>query len=258
MSSRLPAPWATACLWLILVSPLSGNPAAADSGVDLEERLDRAEAALEARRLPEAEALYRELLALYPHQVRPYQGLAEVLAARGQRDAAVELLLDLGRELIKILRPGEALPPLELALDLAPRRAETLALLGRALAAEGRHEAAVEALGQAVDLGHGELATLLELATSRRELGRFAGRRGDLSPGPGQARRAIQRAAASGAAPAVAGTCRRGRGPPRAGRETAPRSHRGPLRPRPLARRVRRRRGRRRGLPTRPHARPGA
>jgi enediyne biosynthesis protein E4 len=147
--------------------------AAAQVETAFDDRLARAAAALQARDLDEAEALFRELTTLYPQQVAPYQGLAEVFAAQGRPDEAVELLLDLGRELLQLVRAGEAVAPLELAVRLAPARADVHALLGRVLGEEEHYAAAIAALERAGELGDRQLLTLLALATSYWESGRY-------------------------------------------------------------------------------------
>ncbi len=157
---------------LPLLAVLAGAavPARAD---DLDARLERAGAALEAGRLAHAEALYRQLLDLYPHQVAPYRGLAEVLAATHRRDQAGDLLIEVGRELVKVLRHGEAVAPLERATELVPERAEAHALLGRALGEDRRYGDAARALSRAVELGDREVPTFLTLASSLWETGRY-------------------------------------------------------------------------------------
>jgi tetratricopeptide (TPR) repeat protein len=147
--------------------------AAAQTESAFDARLSEAAAAFQAQALDDAEALYRQLSILYPQQVAPYQGLAEVFAAQGHRDDAVELLLDLGRELLQVVRAGEAVEPLELAARLAPERGDVHALLGRVLGEEERYSAAIAALERARGLGDGQLLTLLTLASCYWETGRY-------------------------------------------------------------------------------------
>ena len=148
-------------------------PAAAAGEDDLERRLQRAAAALEAGRLAEAETLYRRLADLYPQQVAVYQGLARALAAQGRGGDAVELLLEVGGELLRTVRAREAVAVAELAAGLAPERGDARALLGRVLAELGRHGDAARALERAVELGDRDLWTLLTLAAAYRETGRW-------------------------------------------------------------------------------------
>ncbi|MEE8523093.1 MAG: FG-GAP-like repeat-containing protein, partial [Thermoanaerobaculia bacterium] len=140
---------------------------------EFDARLSRAAAELAAGDAVEAEALYRELLTLYPQQVAPYQGLAEVFAAQGRRDEAVDLLLDLGRELLQVVRGAEAVAPLELAVRLAPEQAQAHALLGRILGEERRYSATIRSLQRALDLGDRQLWTYLTLAAAYWETERY-------------------------------------------------------------------------------------
>ncbi len=157
-----------------LAAGLTAFLATAQDAEKFDTRLARATEVLEAGKLTEAEARFEELLALYPHRVAGYQGLAEVFAATGRRDEAVELLLELGRELLKLVRTEEAVAPLELAVRLAPERGATHALLGRVLGEMRRYTAAAQSLQRALDLGDRQLLTYLHLGDSLSETARYA------------------------------------------------------------------------------------
>ncbi len=143
--------------------------AGAGESPELDKRLESARDALAAGRPDEAERLYRRLIAADPQRVEPYAGLAEVYVARGQRQAAVTLILQVARKLIPSRRYAEAIAPLARAAELAPERVEIHTLLGRALAEERRYASAARVYERAVALGASDLETLLYLAASNWE-----------------------------------------------------------------------------------------
>ena len=149
-------PWLAGCL-IVLGSIHAEEPEATGDGT----------------RRDEAEERLLERLTENPQHVPHYQALAEIYAARGDVGEAVDLLLEVGDKLLLAARAKEARPPLELAVELAPERAEAHALLGRTLAELRQFGAAAGALERAVELGDRRVKTLLFLASSLWESERY-------------------------------------------------------------------------------------
>lgn len=133
---------------------------------DLEAMLARARAAAEAGERPEAERIYRQLVATELSDPRPYCNLA-VLALMEKRSAeAIPLLeraaaidpdhartqLNLGMALQLEERTSEAIVALRQAVRLDPQLAEAWNNLGYVLTAAKQPEEAMEAYRKALDL----------------------------------------------------------------------------------------------------------
>jgi predicted O-linked N-acetylglucosamine transferase (SPINDLY family) len=142
----------------------------------------------QAGRLAEAEALYRQVLALEPRQPDALHLLGVVASQTGRPAEAVELIgqaiavngkvaschSNLGLALQALGRLDEAVGEYRRALALEPRFADALNNLGNALQAQGKHEEAVERYERALAVRPGTAATWMNLGTALASLGRFA------------------------------------------------------------------------------------
>jgi protein O-GlcNAc transferase len=135
-----------------------------------------------AGRLPQAEALYRQILQQNPQHAEALHLLGMVAAQAGQTDAAVNLIRyaialqpkfppafsNLGNILRDQGKLDEAVAALRQAIALLPNFPEAYNNLGIALREQGRLEASTAALRQAVDLNpnfpeaHNNLAVTLK------------------------------------------------------------------------------------------------
>jgi tetratricopeptide (TPR) repeat protein len=134
------------------------------------ELLESAFAALESGD-PQAERLFREILADYPTAFEAVRGLALALARQERTSEATGMLLTLGARLQQSGWSRDALPLLELAVELAPRMPAARYFLGAALSDEGRFASAVDQFRAALDLGDNQVATRVSLAAALWEAG---------------------------------------------------------------------------------------
>ncbi|RMH23149.1 MAG: tetratricopeptide repeat protein [Acidobacteria bacterium] len=135
--------------------------------------LDRAAAALVAGRLDQAQ----ELLAAAAEgggRLAAFDGLAQRLAAAGQRRQALSILLGTATAWLRQGAAGDAAALLARAVELAPQEARAHALYGEALAKEERHASAAEHLERALALGWDALDSRFYLAAALWEIGRYA------------------------------------------------------------------------------------
>jgi protein O-GlcNAc transferase len=132
--------------------------------------------------LPEAEALYREVLRRQPDHFDATHLLGVIAMQRSQSRPAIELLskavslnprqpqalANLGSALLRANRPDEALGHYERALQLDPNFTGALSNYGSALQTLGRHEEAAGALGRLVQMAPDFDYALGSLFQSRR------------------------------------------------------------------------------------------
>ncbi len=132
------------------------------------ETLAIAEAHLQAGRLPEAEAMFQEILTIEPHQATCLHGLGLIAFQRLDWAKAVDLLeravhynpdnagahAHLAVALQNSARPYEALEHLVRALASCPDAPEAHQYMGLTLRAQGRLEEAAEHYRRALDLQH--------------------------------------------------------------------------------------------------------
>lgn len=141
----------------------------------------------QAGRLPEAEALYRRVLAVDANQPDALHLLGVLASECRQHEAALQLInraigingrnphyqLNLGNVLRELHRPEEALAAFQRALALEPRFALAHVNVGALLHELGRLEEAVTAYGQALALQPDHTDAHYSLAVALRDLGRL-------------------------------------------------------------------------------------
>ncbi|MGA3065222.1 MAG: tetratricopeptide repeat protein [Tepidisphaeraceae bacterium] len=132
----------------------------------IQQTFDRAVQHHRAGQLPEAEQLYREILATRPEHSQALHFLGMVLHQSGQRDIAVDLIrravalepglteahFNLGFALIDSGKFDEAIAPLRQAIALRPDYAQAHFNLGIALKSTGRIDEAIAAFRQTIAL----------------------------------------------------------------------------------------------------------
>lgn len=133
--------------------------------------LERAEAALEAGQLADAESLYRALIESHPGFATAYEGLARSLAAQAREAEAVALLLEAGQGLVQAGSVETGTSYLRQAVELGPGSAAAHAALGHALLVSKEYGRAVEHLDQALSLGERGIAVRLFLGSALWESG---------------------------------------------------------------------------------------
>jgi len=136
----------------------------------------------QAGRLPEAEALYRQILQVDPSHADAHNNLGLALEVRGQladaiscyeralqlRPDLVEAHNNLGNALKGLGRPAEALASYQRALERKPDYVEALNNLGNALKDQGRLAEAISSYQRALQLspdlaeGHNNLGSALQ------------------------------------------------------------------------------------------------
>lgn len=130
------------------------------------ERLEMGLTHHRAGRLPEAEAIYRQVLAEQPNHPEALQLLAGVVTQAGQYDTAVDLLKkaiqanpnvalyhgNIGSLYLKTQRLGESVAALERALQLDPNLLPAYYNLGSALSDKGEFDRAVAVLRKGISL----------------------------------------------------------------------------------------------------------
>lgn len=124
-----------------------------------------------AGELDRAEEIYRTLVEDSPRAVEPMSGLADLYVRRGQEQRALDLLVATSRRFLAAGRHDGTAELLRMALEIRPESPELHALRGRALALGERFREAESELARAVELGAGDVATLLYLASARWENG---------------------------------------------------------------------------------------
>lgn len=136
--------------------------------------------------LPQACSLYRRILAEEPHHPEALHMLGVALMQQGKHGDGIELIrdalernptpvmwLNLGSGLAHLRRHEDAIAALNQALELAPDNPEALNNLGVALAATGRHEQALRQFGLALQLRNDFAACHSNRANSLRALHRL-------------------------------------------------------------------------------------
>jgi len=152
------------------------------------ERMLHAAAACErAGQLPEAERLYRQVLAVSPPRAEVYLDLGNCLKMWGRFAEAIECytqalalrpewaiaLSNMGIALFQLRRIPEAIACWKRAVAAAPDFAEGYNNLGNGFKEEGRVEEAIEAYRQAITLQPGWLMPLDNLVAAVQESGRL-------------------------------------------------------------------------------------
>jgi len=142
----------------------------------------------QAGRLAEAEALYRQILAVQPQHADALHNLGIIARQVGRSDVAVDLIRqsilsnpavaeahhNLGNVLKDEGRTGEAVAAYRRALELKPDYAEAHNNLGDALRSEGRFAEAFAACRRALQLRPDFAEAHNNLGNALKELGRFA------------------------------------------------------------------------------------
>ncbi|MDX1624075.1 MAG: tetratricopeptide repeat protein [Gemmatimonadota bacterium] len=158
----------------------SGDPA-------LEEIVERGRMALEERAWGAAAEAFREALSRDPHDTRAIVGLADALLGGGDRERAVERLLEgeeiapddpeikvrLGRCYALAAAYPEAEAVLRRALRLSPRDAGARCELGIVLVKKGLYRDGIEELERALSLDDGETRAHYYLGLAHNQLDRL-------------------------------------------------------------------------------------
>jgi tetratricopeptide (TPR) repeat protein len=132
----------------------------------IEQAMEQAVAHHQAGRMPQAESIYRQILATQPNHADALHLLGVVAAQSGRHEIAHELIRqaiairpnvadyygNLGRVLAALNRPDEAIATFRQALSLRPDYPEALKNLGNALKSRGRVDEAIECYERAIKL----------------------------------------------------------------------------------------------------------
>jgi Flp pilus assembly protein TadD len=174
---RLAQRWSLTVVLVAAATVVASEPRApATVESDFGERLRVAEERLTAGDAAAAEALFRRLVAVAPRLAEARHGLARALAARGERDEAVALLLELaagsaGERAIDYAAEAVALAPAASAAQLA---------YGRTLVLNQRFAAARAPLARAAETAPGDATAYLLLGLARWECGELGAARTSL------------------------------------------------------------------------------
>lgn len=165
-----------------------GSPAPGGAQPDIQRIFDAALAHHRAGQLPEADQLYRQVLAAAPRHADSLHLLGVVARQAGRSDTAVELIgkairingevafyhSNLGNALKDLGRPREAVAAYRTAIRLAPDAADTHNSLGNALKDLGRFDDALAAYGTAIRLKPDFALAHCNLGNALKDAGRPA------------------------------------------------------------------------------------
>ena len=157
------------------------------SAVDHTIKERKAVTLIDLGKLDEAEAIYKELIALKTHSFSVYANLAVICGMQSRFDDVIKLLHkalelnsnqpevhnNLGAVQLQLGMATEAVVSHEKAIALQPNNAVSYCNLGNALRAQGKLKAAEENFKKSISLAPGRAETHYNLAGLLRDLGRL-------------------------------------------------------------------------------------